>query len=95
IGSAIISSARINPNFWKGFEEISYYASKGRPFFEKQFRKVLIHEFGHTLGLLHCNDLDCVMHYSNSPLELYRKGEWFCKNCWKKFTSIIGSDRSL
>lgn len=91
IGSALISSARINPSFWKGFEEIFHYTNKGRVFFEKQFKKVLIHEFGHTLGLPHCNDWNCVMHYSNSPIELYQKGDWFCINCWKELTlQLIG-----
>ncbi len=89
LGSALISSARIYPSFWKGVQEIIRYSSEGRSFFEKQYAKVLIHELGHALGLPHCNRWDCVMHYSNSPTELYKKGEEYCQYCWKKFLSAL------
>ena len=83
-GCAVVSRARIDPAFWRGVDEVYAYTSKGRPFFEKQYGKVLLHEAGHTLGLPHCSNESCVMLYSNSPLELYRKGEWFCQPCLKK-----------
>jgi archaemetzincin len=89
-GCAVVSKARIDPAFWRGVDEIYAYASKGRLFFEKQYGKVLIHEAGHTLGLPHCSNESCVMLYSNSPLELYRKGEWFCQPCLKKLISALG-----
>lgn len=88
-GCAIVSRARIDPAFWRGLNEVYAYASKGRSFFEKQFGKVLIHEAGHTIGLPHCFNESCVMLYSNSPLELYRKGEWFCPLCLKKLESML------
>jgi len=89
-GCAVISRARIDPAFWRGIEEIYIYTSKGRPFFEKQYGKVLLHEAGHALGLPHCSKQSCVMLYSNSPLELYLKGEWFCQTCLEKLKSAIG-----
>ena len=89
-GCAVVSRARIDPAYWRGLDEVYAYTSKGRPFFEKQFGKVLIHEFGHTLGLPHCLNESCVMLYSNSPLELYRKGEWFCQPCLEKLRSALG-----
>jgi len=89
-GCAVVSRARIDPAFWKGVDEVYAYTYKGRPFFEKQFGKVLIHEFGHTLGLPHCLNESCVMLYSNSPFELYRKGEWFCQLCLEKLRSALG-----
>ena len=88
-GSALISSARIDPAFWKGIQDIFRYTSEGRPFFERQYAKVLVHELGHAFGLLHCNDWDCAMHYSNSPIELYKKGEWYCQNCLRKLISTF------
>ena len=88
-GSALVSSARIDPAFWKGIQEIFRYASEGRPFFESQYAKVLIHELGHAVGLPHCEDWDCAMRYSNSPMELYRKGEDYCDACRGRFLSNI------
>jgi archaemetzincin len=73
---AVVSSCRIHPAFWG--------AKETREFFEEQWGKVVTHEFGHTLGLLHCSDWDCVMKYSNSPIELYRKGKNFCAKCRKQ-----------
>jgi len=70
---AVVSSCRIHPSFWGAMET--------REFFEEQWGKVVTHEFGHTLGLLHCKDWRCVMKYSNSPYELYKKGKDFCVKC--------------
>jgi len=83
-GIGIISSARIDPNFWNDIPEIYEYSKKGEEFFIRQFSKVLLHEFGHTLSLSHCNKINCVMYYSNSPIELYHKGEDYCKDCWNR-----------
>lgn len=73
---AVVSSCRIHPSFW-GMKET-------REFFEEQWGKVVTHEFGHTLGLTHCGDWNCVMKYSNSSNELYRKGIDFCVKCRKE-----------
>ena len=86
-GAALISTARIDPAFWKGVQDVFRYTSKGRPFFERQYVKVLVREVGHAFGLPHCDDWDCAMHYSNSPIELYRKGAWYCQKCVRKLAS--------
>jgi len=73
---AVVSSCRIHPSFW-GMKET-------RESFEVQWGKVVTHEFGHTLGISHCEDWNCVMKYSNSPDELHRKGKEFCGKCAKE-----------
>jgi archaemetzincin len=37
-----------------------------------------IHELGHTFGLTHCDDVRCVMWFSNTLAETDRKGTEFC-----------------
>lgn len=43
--------------------------------------KEALHELGHTLGLVHCPDYACVMHFSNSIEEVDLKGDRFCVRC--------------
>ena len=43
--------------------------------------KEAVHELGHTLGLGHCPDNGCVMHFSNSLRDTDFKGKSFCASC--------------
>ena len=49
--------------------------------FRSRLLKEAVHELGHTLGLEHCADLRCVMHFSNSLADTDRKGEGYCGRC--------------
>jgi len=46
--------------------------------------KEAVHELGHTLGLGHCGDTGCVMHFSNSLIDTDVKGRYFCSRCRPK-----------
>ncbi len=46
--------------------------------------KEAVHELGHTLGLDHCEDAKCVMHFSNSLADTDVKGNYFCGRCRPK-----------
>lgn len=46
--------------------------------------KETIHELGHTFGLGHCDNRDCVMHFSSSLQDTDRKGKSFCSQCEAK-----------
>jgi len=68
---ALISIIRLRQEFYglKPDEEI----------FRKRVIKEAVHELGHTLGLRHCHDSYCVMHFSNSLRDTDIKSENFCR----------------
>ncbi len=43
--------------------------------------KECVHELGHTLGLRHCSDWQCVMSSSHGVERVDVKSEWFCREC--------------
>ena len=58
----------------------------------RYFRRILteaVHETGHVLGLPHCPDPHCVMHFSNSLADTDEKGYRFCASCRKKVDAAL------
>ena len=51
------------------------------PLFRDRLAKVGIHEFGHTLGFVHCPNARCVMEFSPSVGVLDVSRYTFCKTC--------------
>ena len=47
----------------------------------QRFRKVVIHELGHTFGLIHCHVPSCVMRSTTYVEEIDQKKHHFCKKC--------------
>ncbi len=43
--------------------------------------KEVVHELGHTCGMVHCQERRCVMHFSNSIREVDAKQDEFCLPC--------------
>lgn len=54
--------------------------------FRARLLKEAVHELGHTLGLQHCPDPGCVMHFSNSLADTDRKGDAYCGRCAARLT---------
>jgi len=52
--------------------------------FQARVVKEAIHELGHTYGLGHCQDVHCVMSFSNSLRDVDRKEHLFCPACRRK-----------
>jgi archaemetzincin len=46
-----------------------------------RFKKEVIHEIGHTFGLIHCHIPTCVMRSSTYVEDIDQKTESFCINC--------------
>ncbi len=55
--------------------------SEDRALFRARIQKEAVHEIGHVLGLRHCPNPLCVMHFSNSLHDTDIKAGWFCKRC--------------
>ncbi len=71
--AAVISLTRLRQSFYK--------LPDGQELFRKRVLTEAVHELGHTFGLGHCEDPQCVMFFSNSLMETDRKGFEFCLRC--------------
>jgi len=49
-----------------------------------RFKKEVIHELGHTLGLIHCLSPTCVMRSSTYVEDIDQKSVHLCRNCKSK-----------
>ena len=52
----------------------------------------VVHELGHTLGMAHCADRACVMHFSNSLEDTDAKGVAFCPKCEAHLPAEVARD---
>ncbi len=78
---AVVSLKRLNPTF--------YGASPNNRLMLERATKEAIHELGHAFGLEHCLNRACVMSFSNSILDVDRKGTTLCKNCRRKLQTTF------
>jgi archaemetzincin len=70
--SSIVSVFRLD----EGFSH-----TKGNPAFVKRVSKEMIHELGHTFGLKHCPEKNCIMHYARSVRDVDTKTDQPCRYC--------------
>ena len=60
---------------------------------EQRLCKEVIHEAGHVLGLPHCMNETCVMHYSQALQDTDAKGCSFCPQCALELSKLPGIGR--
>lgn len=81
VGVAVISLCRLRQEF--------YGLKPDKKLFQERAVKEAVHELGHTFGLGHCRDPNCVMYFSNSLLDTDRKGKGFCALCQRKLRAQL------
>lgn len=57
----------------------------------ERLSKVVIHELGHTFGLIHCHVPDCVMRSSTYVEDIDQKNNRFCSRCQEIFQTSSGN----
>jgi archaemetzincin len=77
---AVISLTRLRQEF--------YRLPQDQNLFYKRALTEAVHELGHTYGLGHCRNSQCVMFFSNSLMDTDRKRPEFCPTCKTKLSNI-------
>lgn len=78
---ALISLHRLKPEF--------YGDPPNEKLFKARILKEAVHELGHTFGLTHCRNPECVMHFSNSIIDTDLKSAQPCLACQTKLFSRV------
>jgi archaemetzincin len=71
--AALVSSFRLRDEL--------YGLPKNPEKLRERLEKEAIHELGHTFGLIHCREPNCVMHTSTYAEEIDFKSKEFCPAC--------------
>lgn len=79
-GKAAIASSHRLKNTRYGLKENS-------TLFEDRLKKEVIHELGHTFGLIHCYHSECVMRSSTYVEDIDQKSSKLCNSCKEKISS--------
>ncbi|MBN2542660.1 archaemetzincin family Zn-dependent metalloprotease [bacterium] len=79
--AAVVSIHRLDQKFYGLPEDVDLLGLR--------LGKEIVHELGHTYGLVHCVDGNCVMHFSNSIMQVDIKEDKFCETCTREITEKL------
>jgi archaemetzincin len=71
--TAVVSLARLRPEF--------YGLPPDPALVLQRAARETAHELGHVLGLGHCDDFDCIMHFAADVEHIDLRGDTFCPHC--------------
>lgn len=83
--AAVVSTARLDPVFY-GLEP-DLALTTNRTVME------ILHEIGHLLGLEHCEDWGCLMHFASTVEDIDNRGRGFCPDCFERLPSELAPSR--
>lgn len=84
---AVVSSHRLRQEF--------YGLPASPELLRERLLKEAVHELGHTFGLTHCRDYDCVMTASHAVERIDLKGSHFCGDCRARVTTFLPAKKFL
>ncbi len=81
--AAIVSIARLDPAY--------YGLPEDRDLLVTRIVKEILHEIGHNAGLRHCEDQDCLMHFSADVESIDLRGRDYCEGCGVAVDSLYAA----
>jgi len=87
-GEADISSGVTIVSLYRLRQE-HYGLPQDEGLFQGRVIKEAVHELGHTYHFGHCQDIKCVMHFSNSLADTDIKGAGFCEKCQQRLKEVV------
>ena len=71
------------------FSNEYYGMSQDDKFILERFKKEVIHELGHTFGLIHCHNPTCVMRSSTYVEDIDQKSVNLCLRCRNELSLML------
>jgi len=79
--AALVSLARLRPDF--------YGLPDDRALTIQRATLEIVHELGHLLGLPHCRDSACVMHFAATVESIDTRGSGLCRRCAELAPAVL------
>lgn len=87
-GQAILGGDRAVVSLYRLRNEL-YGMAKNDDLTEARFLKIIVHELGHSFGLIHCYSPGCIMRSSTYVEDVDQKELKFCPRCRSELDKLI------